>query len=184
MRENVETLINSEFPVIVNDGALTMLLLKTYAYLFLPKGQAPPFCSKCMRGYHQKIIQQGIKKIEFMENKTNVLKEGNHFVRSEGMHYSNNNLSDEKAIELLNNKKIKEYVFITLPKGYNNEPKETESIELTETIELTEDNKGKFTDEILINMNGQTIMSFAQSLTGDKVKNKKEAIKAILNWQA
>ena len=122
MRNDLNKIVNSKFSDIEKSGELTLLLLSLYSQLFL-NGAQPSTCGKCMRDYHIKIINKGLQIIEFMENKTNILKDGLHYVRVESKHFSNDNLSDEKAIYLLEKGLIKESNFLTLPKGYKEEKK-------------------------------------------------------------
>lgn len=118
MKKDVLIIKNSTFEEVAADGYLTLLLFKLYAKLF-NNGKAPKIgCNSCLNDYYISIVNNGLKKLEFMENKTNVLKEGLHFVRSEGMHFSNKNLTDEKAIQLLSKGTMKPSQFVTLPKGY------------------------------------------------------------------
>lgn len=127
MREYYNKIVNVSFPEIKKDGGLTLTLLRLYSILFLD-GASPNVCEKCMFGYYHKIISNGLKVIEFMENKTNVLQDGLHYVRSQAMHFSNNNLSDDKAIELLKSGDLKPAQFKALPKGYT-APKKKEAKE-------------------------------------------------------
>ena len=172
MKGQLEKILSVSYEQIEKSSKLTLLLLSIYSKLFL-NGSQPSTCSKCMRDYYKKIVQEGLKKIEFMEKKTNVLKEGLHFVRPENKDFTNANLSDEKAIELLDKGLLKPSQFNTLPKGW--EPKQP-------PIDLEEKNKGKFTLKNLEPLNGNLLMQFAEKVTEEKPTNKKKAIENILDW--
>lgn len=118
MRESVEKIISVSFSEVEKSKELTLLVLSVYSKLFL-KSQAPSNCGFCLNKFYNEIISNGLQKIEFMANKTSVLKKGLHYVRQENKHFSNDNLSDEKAIELLKKGYLSPSVFEALPKGYN-----------------------------------------------------------------
>lgn len=166
------------FEELQKSGELTLLLLSMYSKLFLA-GSQPSICGKCMKRYYLQLINQGFKILQFMKEKTNELKPGLHFVRSEAMHFSNANLTDEKAIKLLEDKKLKPEAFIKLPEGFESEEEDAKE----EKVELSELNKGKFTTENLDSMKGNLLIAFAKGVTEKTPKNKVEAIEFILDWQ-
>jgi hypothetical protein len=172
MRDELNKIINSDFSTIERDGDLSLLLLMLYSKLFL-NGKQPPACASCMREMHRKLKNKGIKLLEIMENKTCVLKDGIHGVRAgKGiMHYSNNNITDEIAIELLENGQLKESHFEVLPQ------------KKSKAIALDKENIGNFDKDNLSKYNGKDLMAFSEELTGEKPKSKKVAIENILNWQ-
>jgi hypothetical protein len=174
MRDKVNILIKSDINTILKDKELSLLLLKTYSVLYL-SGKQPNFCEKCMHGYYIKIVNNGIKQIEFMESKTCKLKPGVFFVAKQGMHYSDANVNDEKAIQLLNLGYLKETHFETLPKNY---------LVKASGVDLNVINKGLFTSENLEIYKGNVLMDFVKKELGVKnINSKKSAIAKILDWQ-
>ena len=100
-------------------------------------------------------------------------------VQKLGKHFSDAGITDEVAIELLEAGHLNERHFKALPKAYKQKPEVVE----VEEVELKEVNKGKFTNDNLVKLNGNKLIGFAEKVTGKNQKNKKEAIEALLNWQ-
>lgn len=176
---NIDKIINSDFNTIKKDGELSLLLLKLYSELFL-NGNRPSTCIQCMRDYHSKIIKFGKQKIKEMEDKTCKMKKGIVYVRQIHKHISDNNITDEEAVDLLEKKFLQERHFEILPKAYK---AKNSDVLIDETIVLTEKNKGKFTETNLHKIKGNLLIQFAGGLTGIQPKSKKNAIEMIINWQ-
>jgi hypothetical protein len=173
MWEDVKRLTESDISTILKSGDLSLLLLKTYSRLFMG-GAQPSTCLKCMKEYHRIIITKGIKQIEFMQNKTCKLRDGLIFVPSLGQHFSDASMSDEMAIQMLNLGVLKASHFITLPKNHDQKP---------ETLELSVENVGRFTNDGLGIYQAEAVKSFARELTGHDFTTKQKSIEAILAFK-
>jgi hypothetical protein len=97
-------------------------VFSVYSSLFF-KGKDPSSCGVCLNKFYNKIISEGLQIIEFMENQTLVLARKLKYVRQENKNFSQDNLSDEKAIEMLKKGWMSKKDFKALPKGYT-APKE------------------------------------------------------------
>lgn len=172
MRSDIEKLINRDISEILNDSELSLLLLKTYSKLFL-NGSQPNLCSKCMRDYHQKLIKFGLDKFTAMDKRTCKLKSHIVYIPKIGMQYSNDNITDEIALNLLAMGYVKESHFEVLPTGYD---------EKVSKIDLKIENKGKFTVEILDGFKAGELKDFLTEVTGETAETKKVAIELIMNW--
>ena len=173
MVEQIKILINASFDDINKSPELALSLVKIYSILFFGGKDPGAGCSVCMQKFHKEIIQNGLKRYEDMKNKTCVMKEGIVWVNGESKHFSDKNITDEKAIELLEKGWLKEKHFLVLPKTQ----------EKVDPLELIKENKGNFTSATLTKMNGSKLIDFSELIIGEKAESKNKAIQAILKWQ-
>jgi len=110
----VSEILSYSVDEVLQSRQLTLAILKTYSKLYL-NGAAPRGCSKSIRGYYSQLTQCNVKEKDIIMQKTNKFK---RLVFTEGMHYSDANLTDEKAIDFLNRGILKPEDFLTLPVGY------------------------------------------------------------------
>lgn len=99
---------------VLQSRQLTLSLLKIYSTTFL-NGAAPRGCSASIKKYYAQLQALSVEQKNLIMNKTNEFKK---LVFTQGMHFSNANLSDEKAIEFLNKGIVKPEDFKTLPEGW------------------------------------------------------------------
>lgn len=173
MVEQIKILIKASFDDINKSPELALSLIRIYATLFTGGKDPGAGCSICMQKFHKEIIQNGLKKYEDMKNKTCIMKPGIVWVNGESKHFSDNNITDEKALELLEKGWLQEKHFLVLPKIE----------EINDPTALIEKNKGNFTESILAKMNGFKLIEFSELVTGEKAGSKNKAIQAILKWQ-
>lgn len=176
MRDQLNKLLEKPFSDVKNDSEKVLILLSLYSRLFMD-GKQPSTCVKCMADYYIKLSNEGfarIEKMKIMENQKCKLKPGLVFVKEEAKHFSNDNITDKKALQLLNSGRLKPQHFEILPDGYKKD---------VDKITLTKKNKGKFTAENLDQFKAVELMEFAREVTDQKPNSGKKSIKAILEWQ-
>jgi hypothetical protein len=184
--EQIKEIKANSIEIIEKDKRLTLLVFEVYANVFA--GGKLSKCGTCLRTLYAKVININLEKFEKMAKKTCVLK-GMVHVHKLGKHFSDDSMTDELALDMLYNKHLQEKHFKILPKGYDSK-KIVQPEKKEEPIELKIENKGKFTEENLKPLNGESVMSFAQKLqpvVGDqkpqKPQSKVKAIEIILKWQ-
>jgi hypothetical protein len=99
---------------VLQSHRLTMAILKAYSKLYL-NGRAPRGCSKSIRSYYDQFRRSNVNEKDIIMQKTNKFK---RLVYTQGMHYSDANLTDELAIDFLNRGILKADDFLTLPEGW------------------------------------------------------------------
>ena len=107
---------NHSVEEVLQSPQLTMALLRAYSALRL-NGNAPRGCSRSIRRYYMELNDFNIAKNDKIMAKTckfNKLV----YIASEGVHYADINMSDEKATEFLDKKILSPDDFLTLPAGW------------------------------------------------------------------
>jgi hypothetical protein len=125
----VEILSSMDVRDIIKSGEHTILLLRTYAAVFLNGGQ-PGNCESCIRSYHSQIIKFGKMKAELLEKIKNrkcvpawsgikyipgVMKAGKWVIMH--AHIDSATLTDEQAKKYLNAGALKKTDFAKLPES-------------------------------------------------------------------
>ena len=112
----VSDILSYSVDEILQSRQLTLSILSIYSKLYL-NGAAPRGCSKSIAGYYVELQKSNIKEKDIIMKKTNKFKRL-IYIASEGMHFSDANMTDEKAIQFLDANILKKEDFITLPDGY------------------------------------------------------------------
>ena len=99
--EQIKEIKANSIEVIEKDKRLTLLVFEVYANVFA--GGKLSKCGTCLRTLYAKVININLEKFEKMAKKTCALK-GIVHVHKLGKHFSDDSMTDEKAIELLYNK--------------------------------------------------------------------------------
>lgn len=131
MIEKVKEIIDKELKDVLLDGSLSMQLLRCYSVLYL-NGAAPRGCSQSQKKYYYQIKKSGMEKAaEYNKKKESINVpnwNGIKYSRILNGHISSENLTDERALELLKNGALKNKDFKKLPAGYQTK------IELDEVV--------------------------------------------------
>jgi hypothetical protein len=114
----VSEILSYSVDEILKSRQLTLAILKIYSQLYL-NGGAPRGCSKSIAGYYSQLRTSNVKEKDIIMEKTNKFKRL-IYIASEGMHFSDANLTDEKAIQFLDANILSKNDFITLPEAYVN----------------------------------------------------------------
>jgi hypothetical protein len=114
-------------------------LLYVYSKLYL-NGCPPKLCGKCHKKYYNQLKINGMEKAELLEKAKNrtckPFWKGNKYIpKIVCRHYSDQFITDEEAIMLLNKGLLNEKDFIKLPDGYK---KIEEKIQKREEIKIEE----------------------------------------------
>jgi len=113
----VSDILSYSVDEILQSRQLTLSILSIYSKLYL-NGAAPRGCSRSIVGYYVELQKSNIKEKDIIMKKTNKFKKL-IYIALEGMHFSDANMTDEKAIQFLDANILKKEDFITLPEGYN-----------------------------------------------------------------
>lgn len=117
-------------------------LMRCYSLLYL-NGLQCRGCSSSLRGYYRQLMHDGITKaMDYEKIKARTCKpawNGLKFIHAEARHYSNEYLTDDQAIVLLERGHLTEKDFVTLPNGYLQPNKPIEQSEVnSDQVEETE----------------------------------------------
>lgn len=124
MRADIIKLREVTIDIILKDGDLTSLLLKTYGALWKC---VPKLCIKSLTLYHSKIRKQGFEKLELMEKTQKyLLKQGVRiYDHSNHAHYTVHNMTDAIAKKLLKGNPILANKFDKIPDPPKKKAKKT-----------------------------------------------------------
>lgn len=135
IRSNIQQIVEAPFDSLKKDGALTLLLLKTYAYLYLGKS-APNFCERCLKNYYNTIKMNGLERLKLIEEvEKRTCKpsfKGLQYFHGAHKHINPDWLTDAEALDYLNRGIMLPEHFEILPNGYNTEPIKPETNENNE----------------------------------------------------
>lgn len=121
LADEVNELINSDVEEIIKSSA-SLDLLKIYSILYL-NGAQPRTCASSIRNYYFELKKTGImkaEKLEAIKNRTCKPK-WNGLRLINGDHFSNEWITDEEAIKLLQRGYLNESDFDVLPDGFKKE---------------------------------------------------------------
>ena len=120
MVNEVKELISMDVEAIISSPT-SLKLLNCYSKLYL-NGDQPRGCASSQRNYYKELCLTGIAKaMDYEKIKTRTCKpawKGLMFIHSEARHYSDEFITDEQAIVLLERGHLTEKDFVTLPSGY------------------------------------------------------------------
>lgn len=125
MREQLEILSKMDARAVMESPEHYLKMLKLYSILFL-NGKQPSSCGQCAYKYFEELKTTGLERINFYEMKTCKLNPNKIYhvrVGNAIITYSDANMDDQTALELIQKGAIKESEFIKLP-VINVEPKE------------------------------------------------------------
>lgn len=119
----------------------SLKLLNCYSKLYL-NGSQPRGCASSQRNYYKELCLTGITKaMDYEKIKARTCKpawNGLKFIHAEARHYSNEYLTDEQAILLLERGHLTEKDFVILPSGYLKNEKTEQSEVNSDQVEETE----------------------------------------------
>lgn len=113
-------------------SSTSLKLLRCYSLLY-NNGNEVRWCAAYQREYYSQLSINGILMAEkFDETNKRTLQpawDGLKYIHSEGGHYNSLLITDEQAIRLLNEGKLRESDFVKLPEGFKKlEEKQTKKV--------------------------------------------------------
>jgi hypothetical protein len=146
MINKVKEILKHDIQAVIKSPELSLSLLKCASVLYL-NGDRPRACESAQRKYYSQLKKDGIMKAELAE----AIKNRTCVPGWKGRMYSTvvmtnifpQFLTDEKAIEYLNNGALKESHFEVLPEGYKQPADEAPKAEKEELIVVKKKKRGR-----------------------------------------